>query len=243
MNQLGNSNTQYKKIISLTFLVAYLCLLIHPHTAQADTVTGDNYSIDVNTIDTNPQPSVKIYTKGKNNKKINPFTTGPNYTVTAPASSLSITLSQDSIDYGIFSPTNPVIRTSGISLKNTFLGSEIFGYESTPLLSTSKQVIENTSCDNGACTPETSALWNNTLTYGFGYRCDSQDATICDLQFSNADYFKPYADSSTGHVPQTIIYAPQGNSQATISYKVNISGTQKTGSYNNSIIYLAIPNF
>lgn len=229
--------------ISFSFLFTFLVLFLFPRTVLGDTVSSDNYSIDVNTIDTNPQSPPKKQVTKTISKTINPFTTGLNYTVVAPANSLSIALSQDSLDYGTLTPTNPIIRTSKISLINASFGSQIFGYENHPLLSSAKQVIENTSCDNGACTPEIAAVWDNTLTYGFGYRCDSQNATFCDSQFSSTDYYKPYADASTGHIPQPVMYAPRGNSEATVSYKVNISGTQKIGSYNNSIVYVAIPNF
>jgi hypothetical protein len=211
--------------------------------ASADTVSDNNYSIEVNTIDTNPQPTPKAQVIGTNNIKINEFTTGPNYTVTAPNNALSIQLSQNTIDYGILSSTNPVIRTSNINLTNTFLGGEVLSYEDHPLLSTANAVIQNTSCDNGACTPEIAAVWNNTLTYGFGYRCDNSQKNVCDSQFSYSSYFKPFSDVSADHTPETVMLTGRGTSQTTITYKVNISGTQKTGGYYNSITYVAIPKF
>src|SRR5258708_24987102 len=111
MNHISISKKRYGKIISLTFLFSSLSLLLFSQTALADTVSNDNYSIDVNTIDTNPQPAIKKTTNRVNDKKIPPsFTTGNNYTVIAPAKSLSISLLQNAIDYGILSPTNPVIR-------------------------------------------------------------------------------------------------------------------------------------
>ena len=114
-----------------------------------------------------------------------------------------------------------------------------------PLFSSANAVIQNTSCDNGACTPITAALWNNTLTYGFGYRCDSQDQTICDQQFSTSNYFKQYPDDSQNQLPEPVMMGFGGNleAKAIITDKVNISGTQKTGAYYNNIIYLAVPRF
>src|SRR6185312_9640643 len=99
------------------------------------------------------------------------------------------------------------------------------------------------SCDNGTCTPEIAASWTNALTYGFGYRCDSKETNLCDVQFSTPYYFKSFPDKSSAHAAEPIMISRKGQSQATITYKVNISGTQKTGGYYNSITYLAIPNF
>jgi hypothetical protein len=163
--------------------------------------------------------------------------------VIAPDNSLSIGLSQNTIDYGILSSTNPVIRTSNIFSSDTYLGGEILSYEDHPLTTETNDIIQNTSCDNGTCSPEIAAVWTNTLTYGFGYRCDSSEKAICDIQFSAPDYFKPFADITTDHTPEPIMFTGKGKSRATITYKVNISGTQKAGGYYNSITYLAIPNF
>ena len=207
----------------------------------ADTVSNDNYSVDVNTIDTNPQPSPKSQVSSAIRVPPKDFTTGPNYTVISANDSLTVNLSQNIIDYGILSSTNPVIRTSKISLDNGLLGGEIFSYENHVLLSNTNDVIPNTSCDNGACTSDTAALWNNALTYGFGYRCESTQANACDPQFNLSDYFKPYAQGAQS--PESVLVSNKNKSQASIVYKVNISGTQKTGGYYNSIIYLAVPNF
>ena len=211
--------------------------------AFADTISNDNYQIDVNSINTIPQPSPRPQVLGTNNIKIKDFTTGPNYTVDAPNNSLSISLSQNSIDYGILSSTNPVIRTSKIFLIDNNLGDEVLTYEDTPLTSSTKDVIENTSCDNGVCNPGLASIWDNTLTYGFGYRCDSTGANVCVADLSYPDYFKPYADLSINATPQSVILTKKGKSEADLTYKVNISGTQKSGSYYNSITYLAIPKF
>lgn len=212
--------------------------------ADADTETNGNYSVNVDTIDTNPQPTIKQ--KKENAQQTKPeFTTGPNYTVTTSNDSFSVTLSQNTIDYGVLSSTNPVIRTSDISFSNPKFGSEILGYENNPLQSVKNDTIQNTSCDNGVCSAFTAAVWNNTLTYGFGYRCDSQYAQTCDAQFSNSNYFKQYPNDSTGQLPALLMinYGSNNDAQGIITNKVNISGTQKTAGYYNSITYLAVPNF
>jgi hypothetical protein len=227
-----------------TLFISYLSLPASSSLqVKADTVSNENYSIDVNTIDTDPGPTPKAEILGTRTVQIKQFTTGPNYTVNASNDSLAITLSQNTIDYGILSSTNPVIRTSGISFSNPAAGAEVLAYENNPPQSALNDTIPNTTCDNGLCSPLLSAVWTNTLTYGFGYRCDSKD-TACDPQFGTSNYFKQYATESDGQ-PLIILSSTKrsGTTNATITDKINISGTQKAGGYYNSITYLAVPNF
>lgn len=236
----------------LLFVIFYLlttsyCLSLvtfySTQSAFADQTTNDNYTIDVGDIDTNPQPSPHLSVK-KENRREALKTTGYKDIISSPENESNLSLSQNTIDFGILSSTNPIIRTSTLSLSGAKDGSQIFVYENHPLLSSTHDTIPNTNCDNGACSPLLAALWNNTLTFGFGYRCDSDEQNACDSQFANEDYYKVYPDASHNQ-PFTIILSDQTNKKikATITYKVNISGTQKAGGYYNSITYLAIPNF
>ena len=237
--------------VGFSFIAILLISHFSPLTSHviknvfADTISDPNYSIDVGNIDTNPQPTPRPQVLGTTNVQVKEFTTGPNYTINTAKDSFSIGLSQNTIDYGILSSTNPVIRTSGITFSNPQLGAEILTYENHPLMSSMNDLIQNTTCDNGSCYPQIAAAWNNTLTYGFGYRCDSTDPTACDSQFSTSNYYKQYPDSSKAQLPEVILMSKTAgpDTKANVTYKVNISGTQKTGGYYNSITYLAIPNF
>ncbi|HWY78893.1 MAG TPA: hypothetical protein VNW29_00890 [Candidatus Sulfotelmatobacter sp.] len=233
--------------LSLILIVSHFSVLSTyiVSSVSANTISNNNYSIDVRKIDTNPQPSLKIRAIRENNIEIKKFTTGPNYTSTASNDTFSINLPQNIIDYGILSSTNPVIRSSQISFLNPQLGAEILTVENHPLFSVTNDVIQNTNCDNGACTSITASLWKNTLTYGFGYRCDSANSMFCDQQFSFSNYYKQYPDNSRNQDYQMLLINKSGStlSKVNITYKVNISGTQKPGGYYNSITYLAIPNF
>jgi len=224
----------------VTFFILHSSLFTLPHlfSAFADTVTNDNYSINVGDIDTNPQPTKRPLPTIAN-KKISSLSSFQS------ANSLSLRLSQDSIDFGILSSTNPVIRISTIQLSSKQIGAEILTYENHPLLSSTNDLLQNTSCDNGACTSQTAAEWNNTLTYGFGYRCDSTQENTCDPQFATTDYYKQYPNDSKNEPPTVLLTnaSNNNNAKATITNKVNISGTQKATAYYNSITYLAIPKF
>ena len=227
-------------------LLGYLFIGLFPQQAAGDTVSDENYSIDVGNIDTNPQPTTKPEILGSQNQQPkSPFTTGPNYTVNASLDSLSFKTSQMNIDYGIVSVTNPVIRTVAISVTNPDHGAQVFASEDHPLFDQANITIPDTTCDNGACTQSIAALWNSTLTYGFGYRCDSTISNVCDKQFSISNAFKQYADTSKNEQMQIILANDVlgKDISATITNKLNISGTQKSGNYINSITYLAVPNF
>jgi|ERR1700722_9868271 len=247
MNTTNNPIAQYYQFIIACFF-ASLLLCLFPAKALGDTLSNGNYSIDVGNIDTNPQPTpiVKPQTQVLGISAPQPeFTTGPNYTVNTSNDSFLINTSQNTVDYGILSSTNPVIRTSSLSFSDPKFGAEILTYENRPLETAKNDVIQNTSCDNGDCSSFIADVWTNTLTYGFGYRCDSQNATLCDPQFSNQNYFKQYPEDSLDEQAEPLITSNNDSSQnrAVITYKVNIPGTQKSGAYYNSITYLAVPNF
>ena len=238
---------RYFRISKNVFIIFLLCfwLIILPTRVFGDAVTDENYTIDVNTIDTNPQPTPRSQVLGIHNKKTIEFTTGSNYTVNTVEDPISIGISQNLIDFGILSSTNPVIRTSTIMLATPLTGGQILSFEDHPLMTVTRDSIQNTTCDNGACSADTAALWNNTLTYGFGYRCDSNRQYVCDSQFTSANYYKQFPTDDLNELPEVIIANKSGKekSSASVTYKVTISGTQKTGGYYNNITYLAIPNF
>jgi hypothetical protein len=243
------------RVVISVFTVIILTSLsgIFPKNVIGNTVSDENYSIDVNTIDTNPQPTTpppippvrQVLGTTTYNYVPNYFTTGPNYKVTTSNASLTFESSENLIDYGILSSTNPVIRNSQLSLFSPELGGQILSYEDNPLSTTTNDSVQNTTCDNGSCSPDIAAPWINTLTYGFGYRCDNQDKKACDTQFSDNTYYKSYSIDSENQTPAAIVTSTNEmpDTKATITYKVNISGTQKTGGYDNNLTYLAIPNF
>ena len=87
-------------------------------------------------------------------------------------------------------------------------------------------------------------LWNNPLTYGFGYRCDNTSNTNLCHDFILPNYFKQFLNISNNQPPQIIIEGLDiGEITSTITYKVNISNTQPKGSYSNNITFIAIPKF
>jgi len=161
------------------------------------------------------------------------------------------------IDFGTLSPTNPITRTDTLTIAN----QSAYGYVVTAsenhqlLVPASGALIPDTTCDAGGCSETTATVWSSTLTYGFGFRCDSvsiiyngSTSTDClggGSSFSgNANYFKQFADLSKSETAQTVISGTSGrNQQATITYKVNISSSQAAGEYTNAITYIATPTY
>lgn len=138
-----------------------------------------------------------------------------------------LSVSQDLIDFGILSPTDPITRRQTISIsKGIALGYALFAWEDHVLqdLKTS-EFIPDTTCDNGACTNKIFAPWESVLTYGFG--------------FSLGDGYKRFANASE---PEAIIQGLYSQSVKML-YKVNIAGGQKPGRYQNTVTLLAVPNF
>lgn len=167
----------------------------------------------------------------------------------------SVSLSSDLIDFGTLSPTNPIIRTVNLSVRNPPpYGYSVIASEDHPLkispsaesdsASGDGQFIPDTTCDNGACSQENAGEWINALTYGFGYRCDNVTGVDCDSPFSKPNFYKHLADISNAQSPQSAMAGiGSKNREIRLSYKVNIAGTQAEGFYSNIITYIAIPNF
>ena len=187
---------------------------------------------------------------------------GPNYKVKSgfqyvrPGSAFSFAVSNSLIDFGTLSPTNPVLRTSTLTINNTSAeGYKVTAAENHQLqVPSTGAIIPDTTCDDGKCNEKIASIWDSTLTYGFGYRCDSLSVisngvkiTSCvsaDSSFTDSKYFKHFSDTSKKESASTIMKGNKGRSQkATVTYKVNISSSQPAGLYTNSVTYLATPNF
>lgn len=159
----------------------------------------------------------------------------------------SASLSSDLTDFGALSPTNPIIRTVDLNVYSlSTSGYSVIASENHPLQN-DNQIIPNTTCDNGECGHENAQAWTNTLSFGFGYRCDNIVGIDCDSSFSNAEgpnFYKHFADESNSVIPQSVM-AGIGAKQKDVrmSYKVNVSGNQSQGVYTNVITYIAVPSF
>ncbi len=234
-------------------LFVYLFIgLFFPPPAWGQTMSNQNYIIKTQGLNTiSGVTSSTDYKLRSTVGELSPIVSeGVNFKVRSgfenivSALPFSVSLSSDLVDFGALSPTNPIIRTVDLSVYSLSLyGYSVLASEDHPLRS-EKESIPDTTCDNGECNQENSGQWTNTLTYGFGYRCDNTTGIDCDNSFSNSNFFKHFADISAGLSPQSVMLGiGSKNKDVRLSYKVNISGNQAQGTYTNIVTYIAVPNF
>ncbi len=196
--------------------------------ANAASMSNGGFTLDQNQVNILPfsreepkkiqAPMQKIYASGKN------------YLVnTNSPTAFHFSISQEMIDFGKLTATNPIIRTLDLDISSNNNNFQILATEDHPLKANTNLTIPDTTCDNGSCSELTASLWDNTLTYGFGYQFDG-----------NLDKgFKQFSDPSRSKDWQIITTNPHER----INYKVNISATQPAGSYSNTVTYIATPDF
>ncbi len=235
-------NQLMKNAAFLLFLLSACALnLAMPENILAAVSAGDNWNIDVNEIEFDssiPTPARPTQAPVKNT------ISSPNEIVRAEPFGLQI--SNDFIDFGIISATIPLYRSFKIVLNGGNNGFIVYGYQNNPLWhSGSKTYIPDTTCDNGYCSEVSSALWENTLTYGYGYRCNNIEGDICPIDFNNKNYYKQFADTSKKEFMQKIVSQNSGalNPSAEVMLKLNTSKQQNPGDYNNRITFIAVPGY
>lgn len=249
-NQISNFKL---KIFSLIFAIFYLLFAITQ--VKALTMSNSNYTLQMGNLNMAAgKPTGANYKLGVTVGETAPgLYTGTNYKVRAGFQyihsliSFRFSITQTFIDFGVISATEPVTRTGDLIITNgSAHGYSVTALEDHELLvPASGNLIPDTTCDNGTCTQSTSALWSSNLTYGFGYRCDNVTGTDCASGFSDANYYKQFADNSKSESPVAVMSGTNvgKNKRVTITYKVNISGVQPSGLYGNVITYVATPTF
>lgn len=241
---IASSNHKFAVKNFSAFFLALLVVLINQSPVFANNLLAQNTKIQLDdyffTTESEPtspplpqQESVEI-------KKPAPLpkTTGPRDFV--------FSLTNLLIDFGELSPTNPSVRTQELSVKNTGAPSfSLFVKKDHPLQNPLQTIIPDTTCDNGMCNDTRASVWQNTLAFGFGYRCDAISPITCRKDFSTPAEFmqipnekdaKQFTQVATGH-------SLPNPSSIKITYKVNTSPSQEEGTYTNTITFLLAPGF
>ena len=256
MNKVLSIKYNQLILISIFFILATCYILLDTAPVGAQTMSNKDYKVKMqgfNTISgttTNTDYQLRstvgdlspVVSEGVNFK----VRTGlENIASTLP---FSVSLSSDLIDFGSLSPTNPIVRTVDLSVYSLSIsGYSVIASQDHPLQinpDASGANIPDATCDNGECSQEKAGIWINTLTYGFGYRCDNIIGADCDSSFSKTNFYKHFADISNGQSSQSVMAGiGSKNKDVRLSYKINISGNQVPGTYTNIITYIAVPNF
>jgi len=245
-------------VLSLTLILFLLGQrVITVEKIGAFTMSNTNWIIDFANLNmTSGKPTGANYKVSNTVGQIAPgLYTGTNYTVRAGFQYVysiipfRFSINGLTIDFGALTPTNPVTRTNTLTISNgTANGYNVYAYENHALASeidgTGNQIPDAT-CDNGLCTQDTSAAWTSSLSYGFGYRCDNVTGTDCGAGFSTSTFYKQFANNVLSESGAPLMKGTNvGRTKVvTITYKVNVSGTQPPGDYFNYITHLAVPTF
>jgi hypothetical protein len=198
--------------------------------------TGSNYSVS----STGGGLAPGVYS-GTNYKVRANFSYGA---VASESSAFSFSISNSSINFGTITPGEPITRSNTLTISSPISGYQLTASENYPLKNPQGAVIANTTCDAGNCTFAVAGLWNSPLTYGFGYRCDNLASSDCSSTFSQSNYYRSFASAAQNQTPQSVMSNTQttSNSQASITYKLNVAGTQPSGQYQNTVSYIATPS-
>ncbi|HSW89167.1 MAG TPA: hypothetical protein VLG12_08440 [Candidatus Saccharimonadales bacterium] len=254
-----------QKIIVIILLTTYY-LLRTTHDAHADTSQGDDYIFHMQ-INTDPDQQNLPYNQPgkyviKRNQTITPtgkyvkpiaipkVTPPPTtiqigYTDNQPHSDFRFLLSDNIVDFGPLSPTDFITRESSIIVTGdpSYLYS-VIAYENHSLQNTKNQSIPNTTCDDGNCTATIATDWTDTLTFGFGYHCESTEGEDCDKSFKDKDAYRKFSLNDGDQNGQSIMSGQiTKEKKAKVLYKINVPGTQQQGSYQNAISYIAVPMY
>lgn len=150
------------------------------------------------------------------------------------------------IQYGPLIPGEPILRSNLLTINSDNYSYSILAQQNHQLSDQEKNLlIPDTTCDNGICSEKEAFEWSNPLTYGFGFRCEAKSKSGCETDFEKPQSFRQFANYEKGELPIPIINQDQLNTTQThrIIYKTNVSLLQEKGIYQNTIKYIAIPNF
>jgi len=123
-------------------------------------------------------------------------------------------------------------------------GYVVTAYEDRPLTRIGAgDTIPNTNCDTGTCTATTTGAWStDTTESGFGYSL--QNISVGTSAFSYQQGYRPFGVGAAN--AQTIMSntsTPTANETAWICYRLVASTLQKSGDYDNKLVFTATATF
>lgn len=218
--------------ILAVILLAMLPLILPQAKAYAETMEGQNYQLNLRQIfeeepTSTPQPT-----------QTTPATTpSPTPPPIVSYGESEIHFSDDFLDFGPLSPTTPVIRKLTVMVKGEYFPFTLYQQLDHNLLNDPGQMIPQTSCDNGSCSETQASIWDSTLTFGLGIRCDNITGLYCPDDYIEKNTYRPLGTNSQ------IIASGSVNGQAnfTLTYKLIVPGTQPQGRYEANPTYILVP--
>jgi hypothetical protein len=228
-----------KKIFTTAYIVTFFFfLLVSSASAQ---MRNGNYLIELDPLSVTSSSTTALdeSNRSKESDSANPTTISID-----PGTTRSFTLSVSTtlLDFGELSPTNPIIRSQIFTITNIIQPNySVTLSENHPLTDTSGNHIPDTTCDNGLCNEKIVDIWDNPLTFGFGYHCENQ---FCTKDFTqNKSGYKQLPDGSHGESAERVVTGGTlvKNKTTTLLYKVNVPASQPEGTYNNTANITLVP--
>ncbi len=229
----------------MKFLLPIIGLLILAIPAYAQSMSNSSHTFDINNDPNEPTPTQqaqKVEEQPDEVSHSNRVISGDNFVAYLSYDDdtgykpLVSSISSDSLNFGKIVPGEPLIRTQSIRvIPGTDHGYQVVVSENHGLKN-GDSLIPDTSCDTGNCTQILSDVWDNPLTYGYGYRCDSVSGSGCTNGFEK-DQYKRFPNDAAGESSVTMIEATN-RSDSIVSYKLNVAGIQPDKAYQNIIYYI-----
>lgn len=232
-----------------------LCVLsLHSPAVQATNVSSDNYEILMGNMNMGAGlPSSDTYQLGLTGGQTAPgLYTSTGYLVKAgfwyikSRIPFAFTISDLTIEFGTLTVGTPVTAQNKLSVSAGGAG----GYQVTATENDALKTgggtssIPDTTCNGGAqtCNETTAAPWTDNSQYGFGYNMSGNDVPAT---FIDSTYYRPFPSDAAAESAATVMSSSSVGKDrvATVTYKVNISGSQGAGNYQNYIVFIATPKY
>ena len=149
-----------------------------------------------------------------------------------------------SVNFGSLIPLTASTDTIALSVSvGSAGGYSIKVQENKALTSSSDATIIDTTCDGSDCDQDTATTWTQSSTYGFGFSMSGDDVPS---DFSSTKY-RQFANATSAEDPVEIMgntpsgTLTPGDKSASMTLKVNVSGSQEAGVYENIITFIALP--
>jgi hypothetical protein len=122
-------------------------------------------------------------------------------------------------------------------------GYSLTSQEDDQLTSAGGATIPDTICDNGTCTESTGSAWATaTANHGLGHTCVGVNCVVDYSSGINFRQFASIADTETAQIMMAST-SPVTNVTSTVVYKLSVPGSQASGNYSNTVVYIATAQF
>lgn len=155
----------------------------------------------------------------------------------------SFTISDLAVDLGSLTPGSTATDTNQLTVSAGGAGGyQVLAFEDHPLRSEGGIDIPDTTCDTDSCDETDADPWTQINKFGFGFNINGDDVPA---DFVNTTYYRQFADDEANEIHQSVMVGTSvtESSQATVTYKANVSATQTMGNYETGIVYIAVPAY